>query len=494
MLVALVIAVGASAVPRAPAHAAGRFYAQTGFSIDDPAFQDYFDHRGGLRTFGYPVSREFKFLGFPVQIFQRAVMQRYPDGHVQLLNLLDDSLFPYTRINGAQVPASDAALTKTAPAVGSPGYNLTILNWVSSTAPDAWGGMKVSFLQNFLNAVTVAEVFPSRQTPANRVTGFDLEIWGVPTSRPAFDPLNSKFVYQRYQRGIMHFDATTGTTQGILLADYFKGVLMGEHLPPDLAAQAQTSPFYGQYNPLKPGWVDRPAQLPGTDLFRAFEPAPVVVLDPGHGGQENGASFTFPDNTLLHEKNLNLAVANRVAALLRQSGYAVIQTRTTDSWVDAKLLDVTGDGKVDLADDLQARVDLANNSHGTLFLSIHFNGYDDPSLNGSTIYYDDARPFSRRSQYFAGLLDRELSGALKGIGYAALDRGVQTDSQAIGLGQHFYVLGPDATRPNQMPGALAEGLFLSNPRDAAQLRDPRTVEAVAQAYTHAVQDYYGQGH
>ena len=80
------------------------------------------------------------------------------------------------------------------------------------------------------------------------------------------------------------------------------------------------------------------------------------------------------------------------------------------------------------------------------------------------------------------------------MGYAALDRGVQTDSQAIGLGQHFYVLGPDATRPNQMPGALAEGLFLSNPRDATQLRDPRTVEAVAQAYTHAVQDYYGQGH
>src|SRR5262249_62203502 len=69
MLVGLVIAVAVSAVLLAPAHAAGRFYAQTGFSIDDPAFQDYFDHRGGLRTFGYPVSRAVKFLGFPVPTF-----------------------------------------------------------------------------------------------------------------------------------------------------------------------------------------------------------------------------------------------------------------------------------------------------------------------------------------------------------------------------------------------------------------------------------------
>lgn len=476
--------------PPAPAEAAARFYPQTGYAIDDPHFQDYFDHRGGVRTFGYPVSRKFTLLGFPVQIFQRAIMQMYPDGHVQLLNLLDDGLFPYTTVNGAVFPARDVALTKTAPLVGSPGYAGAILGWISSIAPNNWGGMPVGFYQNFASTVSVADVFPSGRANQVSMMGFDLEIWGVPTSRPALDPQNTQFVYQRFQRGILHFDAKTNTTQGILLADYFKGILMGENLPPDLAARAQTSPYYAQYNPLKPGWVDRPDQLPFTDLTRAFEPAPLVVLDPGHGGAEIGASYTFPDGAVLQEKTVNLAIAQKTAAYLKQAGIPVILTRTTDSWVDVAKKDVTGDGVVDLSDDLQSRIDIANNARATLFLSIHENGYTEPSVRGTTIYYDSARPFSRRSQYFATILEQETVRGLTSAGYATLDRGVQTDSAAVGMGQHFYVLGPDASRPTQMPGALVEGLFLSNPLDAAQLRDPKIQDALAQAYARAIKRYY----
>lgn len=471
---------------------ASRYYAQTGFAIADPHFLDFFDKRGGLRTFGYPVSREFILLGFPVQVFQRAVMQRFPDGHVQLLNLLDTGIFPYTQVNGAVFPAVDQGLTATAPKVNASNYSQAVLNWVSRIAPDRWNGIPVSFHQTFASTVLAKDVYPSGKPNPALLTGFDLEIWGVPTSRPAFDPHNSKFVYQRFQRGILHYDQATGATQGILLADYFKDVLTGDHLPPDLASQARTSPFFGQYNPLKPGWVDRPSQLPNSNLTRAFEPAPIIVLDPGHGGKEIGASFRFPDKTVLSEKDLNLAVATGTAAILRKDGFTVIQTRTTDSWIDWQMKDVTGDGHVDLADDLQARVDLANNAHATLFLSIHFNGDDNSALNGTTVYYDADRPFNDRSRYFAQLLDREAVAALAKIGYQTLNRGVQTDSQAVGQGNHFYVLGPDAKRPIQMPGALVEGLFLTNSRDATQLRDPRTLDALAQAYAHAVEIYYGR--
>ncbi len=483
-----------SLVPTQPVQgASSRFFAQTGFSIDDPQFVDYFDHRGGVKAFGYPVSRTFTFLGFPVQIFQRAVMQRFPDGHVALLNLLDDGLFPYTQVNGATFPGVDLSLTATAPQVGTPGYSTAILKWIGSNTPDRWNGLPVVFYQSFLSTVSLKDAFPTGPANQSLLTGFDLELWGVPTSRPAFDPNNSHFVYQRFQRGILHYDQTSGTTQGILLADYFKSILMAERLPPDLAAQAKKSPFYGQYNPLKPGWVDRPAQLPNSDLTLAFEPVPVVVLDPGHGGQEIGASGTFADGTVLREKDLNLAVATKTAALLRQKGFTVVQTRTTDSWVDASRKDVTGDGKVDLADDLQARLDLANNAHGTLFLSIHFNGSDDPSIRGTTVYYDDARPFARRSQYFAQLVNRDTFAALISAGFTTVNRGVQTDSQAVGKGEHFYVLGPDPVRPSQMPGALVEGLFLTNPLDAAYLRNPRAQDVLAQAYAQAIQDYYRRG-
>ena len=492
-MLAMVAAILLSTIPLPrPAQAATRrYFPQTGFSIEDPHFLDFFDRRGGVRTFGYPVSREFKFLGFPVQIFQRAVMQRFPDGRVQLLNLLDTGLFPYTQVNGAVFPAVDPKLTATAPVVNSPGYSGAILKWISKIAPDRWNGIPVAFHQTFISTVSPQDAYPTGRANPSLLTGFDLEIWGIPTSRPAFDPHNSKFVYQRFQRGILHYDKSTGTTQGILLADYFKSILMGDDLPPDLLSQARTSPFFAQYNPFKPGWVDRPNTLPNTDLTRAFEPTPLIVLDPGHGGKEIGTSHTFPDGTVLSEKDLNLAVANRTAAILRQAGFAVIQTRTTDSWVDASMRDVDGDGVVNLADDLQARVDIANNAHATLFLSIHFNGCDNPNIRGTTVYYDAARPFYLRSEYFASLLDRETVAALQRLGYSDVNLGVQTDSQAVGQGSHFYVLGPDAKRPSAMPGALVEGLFLTNAQDAQVLRNPRAVDALAMAYARAVELYYG---
>lgn len=493
-LVSLIVFLLICLLPATPATGAtSRFYAQTGFSIDDPRFLDYFDHRGGLRAFGYPVSREFQLLGFPVQVFQRAVMQRFPDGHVALMNLLDDSLFSYTHVNGATFPAVDASLIATAPAVGSPDYARAILAWIGSNTPDRWNGRPVTFYHSFMSTVSPADVFPAGVANPGLLGGFDLEIWGVPTSRPAVDPHNSKFVYQRFQRGILHYDQSTGTTQGILLADYFKSILMAENLPPDLDAQAKQSPFYGQYNPLKPHWVDQPALLPTSDLSRAFEAAPIIALDPGHGGHEIGASAVLAGGTILREKDLNLTVATRVAALLKQAGYAVIQTRVADSWVDVRMINVTGGGPVTLADDLQMRADMANNARATLFLSTHFNGYEDPALRGTTVYYDQARPFSRRNQYLASIIDQETLAGLASVGGPPLNRGVQTDSQAVGQGSHFYVLGPDAVRPTKMPGALVEGLFLTNPQDATLLADPRTVEALAQAYAHGIEDYYGRG-
>jgi hypothetical protein len=100
----------------------------------------------------------------------------------------------------------------------------------------------------------------------------DLEVWGAPISAPALDPNNPNFVYQRFQRGIMHYDASTGVTRGILLADYLKSVLMASNLPDDLRQQAQGSRFYAQYAPGAALWIARAGDLPGSDLTWAFEP------------------------------------------------------------------------------------------------------------------------------------------------------------------------------------------------------------------------------
>ncbi|MBI2938820.1 MAG: cellulase family glycosylhydrolase [Chloroflexi bacterium] len=271
LLVAL--SVFASLLPVGSALAAEdpRFFAQTGYRIGDDQFWDYFQKRGGVRTFGYPVSRKFTFLGNEVQFFQRRIVQKMPGGGVGQLNLLDAGLMPYTSVNGAVIPGTDADLLKTSPAVGSPEYAAAILAWVRMNTPNAFDGKPVNFYGSYANTVLFGEAYPDGRGDPNWMVGINLEMWGVPTSRPAADPNNSNFVYQRFQRGVMHYDRSTGLTQGLLLADYLKQIILGTSLPPDLAGAARTSPYFGQYNNAKPGGLNRPEQLPNTNLKDAFE-------------------------------------------------------------------------------------------------------------------------------------------------------------------------------------------------------------------------------
>ena len=104
----------------------------------------------------------------------------------------------------------------------------------------------------------------------------------------------------------MHFDKSCGCTQGLLLADVFKLVLIGQDLPPDLGADAQTSRFYQQYAPARPLSLARPDQMPASDLIDAFvpqQPLPPVATSPtawGYGFQVHvwGASQDAKDQTM----------------------------------------------------------------------------------------------------------------------------------------------------------------------------------------------------
>ena len=263
------------------------YFPETGFRIANARFADFFAKRGGLRTFGYPVSRGFLFLGTEVQFFQRQIMQIRPDGGIGTLNILDADLMPYTNINGSVFPAPDPAVLAGAPDAGAPDYAARVLDFVRANALDTWNGIRVNFQQTFLNTVRYEEAFPDRAVGPGIMPSINLELWGVPTSRPAFDPTNTGFAYLRFQRGIMHFDASTGLTQGLLLADYLKAILTGENLPPDLDEQARASRFYRQYDPRRPQSLARPQQLPGTDLTGAFArdgeavaPAPALQAPP----------------------------------------------------------------------------------------------------------------------------------------------------------------------------------------------------------------------
>jgi len=156
--------------------------------------------------------------------------------------------------------------------VSSPTYSTDIITFTQQNAPDTFEGQPVNYFQTFSTTVTCADAFPSGDCQPNLLPGLSLEIWGAPTSKPAYDPTNRGFIYLRFQRGIMHFDASCGCTQGLLLADYFKAIMTGQNLPADLNQQAQGTKYYRQYDPTKPTWIARPNELPASDLTYAFVP------------------------------------------------------------------------------------------------------------------------------------------------------------------------------------------------------------------------------
>jgi hypothetical protein len=69
-------------------------------------------------------------------------------------------------------------------------------------------------------------------------------------------------------------------TEGILVGEYLKSVIMARNLPPDLAEDMHGSRFYNQYSPGSPGWTARPGELPNTDMNGAFEPGTGPVGQP----------------------------------------------------------------------------------------------------------------------------------------------------------------------------------------------------------------------
>jgi hypothetical protein len=251
----------------APPQADPRYFADTHFRVDDDTIWGYFQARGGLDVFGFPVSRTFTFRGCRSQIFQREVAQVCSDGSPRLLNLLDPDIFPYTQVNGSTLPASDDDLKAMTPTVDAPDYATSMLDFVRAEATDTFAGQPVDFGRTFFGLITpdVAGV------DGPLLDLLNLEVWGAPISEPMIDPNNGNFIYQRFQRGIMHYDAGTGVTRGLLLADYLKAVLTGQNLPDDLAQQAEGGPLYHQYCPGQPLSLCRPDELTATDLSGAFE-------------------------------------------------------------------------------------------------------------------------------------------------------------------------------------------------------------------------------
>jgi N-acetylmuramoyl-L-alanine amidase len=107
-----------------------------------------------------------------------------------------------------------------------------------------------------------------------------------------------------------------------------------------------------------------------------------VVIDAGHGGMDGGAVAS--DGTA--EKEINLKVAQLLSALLRISGYKVVETRTSDVMLD------TGDGRGNAKmRDLRKRLEISSAYPDALTVSIHCNKFPQESCHGMQVYHSDSK-------------------------------------------------------------------------------------------------------
>ena len=232
----------------------------------------------------------------------------------------------------------------------------------------------------------------------------------------------------------------------------------------------------------------------GVDELYAQDGRNIVCIDPGHGGEDLGNVRVENGRIVLQEKDFVLEHSLLLAERLREQGFEVVLTRETDTEVNPSNEDVNGDGEVapeggpartEQLDDLQARVNICNLAAADLLVSVHYNGAENEFLSGYEVWFNDDRQFSGRSR---GVCDVHARGAGECIcraGYEAVDRG-------IGIEDHV-VTGPERPGelvPSEMPGAVIEGLFLSNDEDAAFIQSDIADETLVGAYEQAITRYF----
>jgi N-acetylmuramoyl-L-alanine amidase len=237
-----------------------------------------------------------------------------------------------------------------------------------------------------------------------------------------------------------------------------------------------------------------PAAAP-PEAAPLIEPAPAsairtVVIDPGHGGEEEGARGA--GGTV--EKHLTLAVARRLKAVIEgRLGIRVLLTREDDRTVR-----------------LDGRAAIANNNKADLFISLHANASVRPQATGAEVFYlsldeygSDARRLASGEGealpvFSGGTRDIEVilwemaqarhiaeSAAFAAIVEEQLRGRLEMSARAIQQAPFRVLVGAN------MPAVLVEMGFITNPEQERKLSSEVHQEAIAQALYESIVRYRG---
>ncbi|MDY4445003.1 N-acetylmuramoyl-L-alanine amidase [Campylobacter sp.] len=231
-------------------------------------------------------------------------------------------------------------------------------------------------------------------------------------------------------------------------------------------------------------------------LSKKQKASKIIVLDPGHGGDDVGA---LSQNKKLREKDIALSVSKKTASLLKERGYKVLLTRSNDRFIK-----------------LRSRTSFANDKGAHLFISIHANAAPNKEkakiMNGIETYFlspsrsersmnaanlenkadtDEMNYFTKLS--FLNFLNREKiiasnklaidiqAGLLKSVraSYKVSDGGVREAP--------FWVLVGAL-----MPAVLIEIGYISHPEESQKIANSKYQDHIAKGIADGVDEYFAK--
>ncbi|MDO5713453.1 MAG: N-acetylmuramoyl-L-alanine amidase [Tissierellia bacterium] len=191
-----------------------------------------------------------------------------------------------------------------------------------------------------------------------------------------------------------------------------------------------------------------------TKKIKAQGPV-TIVIDAGHGGKDPGATAIDGKTT---EKELNLMVTRALAPKLRACGYEVIETRTTDEFIE-----------------LAERAEIAERENAEIFVSIHFNSSSSDKASGIEVLYAPESKVEIKEAEQVHLAKCILDEVIKETG--AKSRGVKARADLAVL------------RKTSMPAALAELGFMSNDNEFGKISTPEYFNKLVEGVSKGIQKY-----
>lgn len=182
----------------------------------------------------------------------------------------------------------------------------------------------------------------------------------------------------------------------------------------------------------------------------------VIVLDPGHGGLDNGASIAGVD-----EDELNLKISFALKEELESRGATVYMTRTDDQDMTRRNYNYSKQ------DDMYLRALKIDEYQPDLFLSIHLNSSNSSAWGSQVFYYKKSEDGKRLADSIHNQM-KTLTGTRKNISSSS-----------------FYIL-----RATQSLGVLIECGFLSNANERGQLKSLSYHKKLATVISDGIQDYF----